>query len=267
MTECPAHPGVEAVGTCARCGRFYCAAEARAFEGQLYCGACAERPEVNWLAHHYAKLEGQRSGLAWFSAFLGVVGLLAGGGLLVVLVDMFWNMRGTTESLGDLQWVCGPVGLLAWSLTALLVWTGRPWALWLNLVGALVLTGFMALANTGDARLVVGGVALLTSGFFWGVLRRDVRTRLFFRLPVERGELLQHYTRYGSNWQAAGAARLAVLGLFIPVLPPISLGLAVWGLARVDRHAVPPVGGAGGAIGAAVLSVLSGVAWGALVFR
>ena len=102
---------------------------------------------------------------------------------------------------------------------------------------------------------------------FFVVLRRDVRTRLFFRLPVERAELRRHYERYGSNWQASSATRLAALGLFIPGLGLISLGLGIWGLSRVNPRAVPPIGGLGSALGAIVVSALSCVLWGALVFH
>lgn len=268
MTECPVHPGVEAVGTCERCGRFYCATEAHPMDGRVYCAACAERPEVNWLTHHYAALEGKRSGLAWFSAGLGVVGLLLGGGMLAALGSIAVQLRGSGESLGALRWVLGPVGIIAWSLTALAVWTGRRWALTANLLGAVLAAALLGLANENtEAQLLVGGLMLLLALLFHAVLRREVRTRLFFRLPVERGALRQHYERYGSNWQASSAARLAALGLVVPGLGFISLGLAVWGLARVDRRAVPPIGGLGSAVGAALLSALSCVGWGFVLFH
>lgn len=268
MTECPAHPGVEAIGTCTRCGRFYCAAEVKVVDGQPYCAACAERPEIDWLTRHYAALEGRRSGLAWFTAFLGLLGLVGGGAVLVALVDLVRDSLGGFATQEDLRWLLTPLGLIVWSVSALAVVSGRRWALTGNLVASVLTAALLAATNpTPGGQLFVGGVTLVLTVLFSVVLRRDVRTRLFFRLPVSREALRQHYERYGSNWQASSAARLAALGLFIPGLGVISLALGIWGLSRVDRGAVPPVGGLGSAAGAILVSALSCALWGMLVFR
>ncbi len=235
---------------------------------QLFCGTCAERPEVDWLTHHYARLEGRRSGLVWFATFLGGVGLLAGVGMLIALLDLFRDVLRADNPVGDLRWAGGPVGVIFWSVSALLLQTGRRWALTLNLATSLVTSLLFAFANNRlEEQLFVGGTALLLTGGLWAALRRDVRTRLFFRRSVERSELRQHYERYGSNWQASSAARLSALSLFMPPLALVSLGLAVWGLSRVDKRAVPPVGGLGSALGAVIISVLCLTLWGLLIFH
>ena len=72
MTACPTHPAAEAVGACARCGRFFCAAEERALDGQRYCGECGQRPDVDWLGAHYAPLIGKRSGFAWATGLIAL---------------------------------------------------------------------------------------------------------------------------------------------------------------------------------------------------
>lgn len=235
---------------------------------QLFCGTCAERPEVDWLTHHYARLEGRRSGLVWFATFLGVVGLVFGVGMLVALLDLFRDVIRGSNSLEDIRWVASPVAIIFWSVSALLLQTGKRWALTLNLATSLVISLVFAFSNVNlEAQLLVGVMTLAMTGGFWAVLRRDVRTRLFFRRPVERSELRQHYERYGSNWQAASAARLSALSLFMPPLALISLGLAVWGLSRVDKRAVPPVGGFGSGLGAAIISVMCITVWGFLIFH
>jgi len=268
VTECPAHPGVEAVGTCSRCGRFYCAAEARIVDSQVFCGTCAERPEVDWLTHHYARLEGRRSGLVWFATFLGAVALFVGGSVIVVMIQLLGDVLRREAKLEDAQWAAGPLAIILWSFSAFLLQTGKRWALTLHLVTVVLVSLLAAFANgVREEQLFVGGTTLVMTGLFWAVLRMDVRTRLFFRLPVERSALRAHYERYGSNWQAASASRLSALSLFIPGLALISLGLAVWGLSRIDKRAVPPVGGLGSALGAVILSAMSCALWGFLVFH
>ena len=62
---CPRHPSHAAVGTCARCGGFYCEAEALQHGAHTYCEACGHLPEVSHLERMRQKLWGKRDGWAW----------------------------------------------------------------------------------------------------------------------------------------------------------------------------------------------------------
>jgi len=68
QARCAAHAEALAVGVCARCGTFLCAACVLPFEGEVVCGACFER--------HVR--EPRASSQAWASLYLGLAGLTCG---------------------------------------------------------------------------------------------------------------------------------------------------------------------------------------------
>ena len=243
MTQCPSHPGAESVGTCARCGRFYCAPERIELDGKAYCADCGVREDVDWLGQHYGKLEGKRSGLAWV-----VLGLGLPIGVLGVVAEFNGKSDWRDRTVG--------LALIVYGLSSVALFTGkfRPSLL----VGALI------------------GGAILTYGVedYWGLLFAvpifglgvstwtDVRTKLFFRVPVSRPTLHQHYQREGSNPLAIQASRLALLGLFLPGVGLISLVMGVMALTRINSKAVPPVGNLSAALAAVIFSLFTTAFWG-----
>lgn len=243
MTECPVHPGAAAVGTCARCGRFYCAAELILLDEKSYCGECGVRGDVDWLGKHYRNFEGKRSGLAWFLLLAGIP--IAATSLAALPSTGTGGERGLF------------VGLLLMSLGGMTVMSGKAWSR-LVLLGTIPLAAVAFVAGTGSpwaAALTLP--ALMLSISTW----TDVRTKLFFRLPVERVELRKHFAREGSNPMAMRASRLALLSLFIPGLSVLTLIMGVMALARIDSKAVPPVGNLSVAIGAIVFSLVTSLIW------
>ncbi len=243
MTQCPKHPGVEAVGTCVRCGRFHCAVEARSIDGSMYCGDCAERDDVDWLGKHYRPFEGKRSGLVW-------VLLLVAAPLTVGAISLLSATTGSERLLG--------ASLLAWGLPSASLVSGHRAARWVFL-GSTVVSGVLfgfATDNMITAPFVTAVLATFAVAPF-----RDVRTRLFFRDTIDRGDLKAHFARYGSNPLAVTASRLAFVSLVVPGLGVVSFVLGLVALFRVDKKAVPPVGNVGTAIGAMVFSLFTSFMW------
>lgn len=262
MANCATHPEVEAVGTCARCGQFYCAAERVELDAQVYCGTCAVRPDVDWLGIHFRKYEGQRSGLAWS---FGLLGLLLG---VLGVASLF---AGALDS----KRVLVALGLVLLGGAGLAFFSGRRFGRFAPVAMALPAAGCFALAATetpssyGSLPVFLGSGLLLTLFGLSGVT--DVRSKLFYRVPVPRPDLRKHFDRYGNNPLAVVSSRLALGSLFIPGLSLVALGLAVFSLTRVNSKATPPVGNVGTAVGAIVFSLFTSMIWGAsllpIVFR
>lgn len=243
MSQCPAHPGAESVGTCVRCGRFYCAPERIELDGQSYCAECGAREDVDWLGKHYRKLEGTRSGLAWFMLVLGLVTFARS--LAGVIGAENWKERGFF------------LGMLVLGAAAMTVMSGKKWSR-LVMLASVPLAGGLFATSTGEpfaALLALPALVLASSTF------TDVRTKLFFRVPVDRVALQKHFDREGSNPLAVQASRLALLGLFIPGVGVASLVMGVWALTRVNSKAIPPVGNVSAALGAIVFSLFTCLLW------
>lgn len=246
MTECPKHPGAEAVGACARCGRFLCAAEAKHLEPDTYCEDCAARDEVDWLGKHYAKLAGRRSGLVWFLFVLGLPLMALGVAVLV------------TPSSAPRERALGGA-LLVWGAALAAPFSGRPLTRWAPLASTVVVGALVGVAT--DA-LFAGVLTTCGLGALAALSLTDLRTRLYFHVEVPRAELQKHYDRYGSNPLAVVASRLAFVSLVVPGLGLVAIVLAAVALGRVNRRAVPPVGNVATALGAIVFSLFTTVLWG-----
>jgi hypothetical protein len=243
VTECPSHPGAESVGACARCGRFYCAPEQIELDGKVYCADCGVREDVDWLGQHYRKLEGKRSGLAW--AILLIAAPFAALGLF----SLVGENSGQQKTIG--------LALIFYALAAFVFFTGTRWGRLALLSGATIAGGLLTFAIEDYWGLLIALPILGLSASAW----TDLRTKLFYRVPVARKKLLQHYQREGSNPLAIQASRLALLGLFIPGVGVISLVMGVMSLTRIDKKAVPPVGNLSAAVAAVVFSLFTTAFW------
>lgn len=249
MAQCPTHPGAEAIDTCTRCGRFFCAPERFELDGLYYCGDCGAREDLDWLGHHYRKLEGRRSGLAWVLLGLGLAQLVFG---LSIIVKPQAPWRDVVLGLA----------VLVYGAACALFFTGHARARPGLVLGSFV-SSLAFLVGTPDGFLGLIP-ALLTIGLT-AAAWRDVRSKLFYRKPVPRLTLYAHFHREGSNPMAVTASRLAVQGLFVPGVSVVSLVLAVVALTRVDPKAVPPVGNRSAAAAALFLSVLMSAFWGSVL--
>lgn len=243
MTECPRHPGAESVGTCERCGRFYCAAERIDLDLHFYCGDCGVRDDVDWLGKHYAPYLGRRSGMAWFLLVAGFV--VVAFALFGLEFTKTWDER------------LRVVGVLVLGAAPMTVISGQAWSRWVMFASVPMAAGIFVFA-TGEPWAAAGAFPSLLLAF---ATSNDVPTRLFFRLHVGRPELRRHFERSGNNPLAVSASRLAILGLFLPGLGVATLVMGVIALTRVNSKAVPPVGNASVAVGAIIFSVFTSLIW------
>jgi hypothetical protein len=245
--RCAQHPERSAAACCERCGAFHCREEQRELEGKFFCGPCAARPEFDPLAEVRQRYWGRLSGGA---VFVGLVGLTEG---LLAL--------GTVLELPLL----GAAMLISAGLK-FQFFTGRP--RWVRLVVPLtpflMAAGFMVheLLRTRDPDALARhlGASLLSAlfaFFFLGAVAISPITRLFFKIEVPRPALNKIWKRHQRSPIARQALGMAIIGLFLPVLVPISAGLAVYGLVRKNPEAFPPVGRRGFAVAALVLNALS----------
>lgn len=248
MANCATHPDVEAVGTCSRCGQFFCAAERIELDGAVYCGTCGVRPDVDWLGLHFRVYEGKRSGLAWTFGGLGL--LLA-----------FMGIAALVSAELDLKRAAAAGGLLLIALGLLAFFSGHRLGRFAPVALALPAAVCFGVSSGEGLPVFLATSILLVLFALAGVT--DVRSKLFYRVPVPRKDLRKHFDRYGNNPLAIVASRLALASLFIPGLSLVVIVMAVVALTRVNSKATPPVGNVGAAVGAIVFALFTSLIWGA----
>ncbi|MCY1083557.1 hypothetical protein [Archangium lansingense] len=236
---CAHHPGQEAVGTCARCGAFYCEAESIRHGEHTYCESCGGRPEVGHLERLRQELWGKRDGWAWL--------MLASAPLhLVFTVGMgmdglwHWSVLGAANTAVVVAWFLG-------------VPLARPALL---LLPPLWLVGFTLKGRD------LGVLALLAPAMglaLW--LYASTRVRLFFRQEVDLERLERLWDARENNPLARHALVCGLAGLVVPVAAPLAMGLGVAGLRRVNLEATPPIGKRQQALAGLVLGGLGLVGW------
>lgn len=124
--RCAAHPDVEALGTCGRCGRFTCARCGRDGFGQHLCDGCLARPQARLAASPRAKQ-------ALLCAVLGL------HGVVVLLPVAAWLARAELREVaagrsnpGGRAWAQGALMLSALAAVAWLLVGGVAWRRWLD---------------------------------------------------------------------------------------------------------------------------------------
>lgn len=249
--RCAVHPDLPAGGTCTRCGSFICADCATSVPGlgaRLYCKACAERPDVNYLEALRQRYWGKRDEWAWV---VGGVTLLLCVAAAAALAQ--WGLQATKTSLLTLVLLIPvPVGVA--------FFLGQRWARH-GLLAVPLLTPLVA-----DA-LEPGGRFLFLLCATFGVLtalrvHNDVRNQLFFRLPVPPGELKVLWDLRFNNPMARQALRYGFSSVVMPLLSPVAVICGVVALQRVDPKATPPIGRRNQAIAGLVLGLVSPLLWG-----
>lgn len=244
QARCATHPEVEATGTCARCGTFYCEGCVQQVFGKPWCATCAARPEVHYLEHFRLKLWGRRDGSGWAAL---VVGLSFG-------LAAFHGLSERTPALPVLAFAaCSAVGIC--------FFLGLRWAREAFICVPLLFVVLCRLKGFGGLAFFFLVVAV--SGL---IVYFDTRNQLFFRRPVspERLERLWHLLE--NNPMARRALSLAAGSIILPVLAPLAVLFGVVGLRRVDPEAVPPIGRKREAVGAIVLGVVVMGVWAAVLW-
>ncbi|RMG12762.1 MAG: hypothetical protein D6729_16120 [Deltaproteobacteria bacterium] len=250
---CAAHRGRRATGTCERCGAFYCAdcchLVGAADAARRVCGACAKRPDVDYLGALRSRLSGRRDLFIWMLGILGLLGSLAG--LVVVLGAALAPEVPAAAGIAVLPVLYSLVVFTCYLLKQR--WTR--WALFtLPVVG---LTSELAWGGTGPVPAPSDLVrqALIPTLLYLAAWRSP-RNKLAFGLEVSRAELERLWRRSASNPLARAGYLVALLSILVPGLEVVSAGLSIAGLRRVNPRAWPPVYGRGEAIKGIVFSVV-----------
>jgi hypothetical protein len=246
--RCQFHPDAPVLGTCARCGTFFCAQDRASVEGRDYCAACAKRPDVDYLEAFRLKYWGKRDLWAWFVGVGGFLNLTLG-----LLGFVFGEGDASVRVLQATLVVMGSVGIAFWA--------GFPKARLAVLLLPVVLIAAESFVVPVPFALVHGILPLL---FAIGIFR-DTRNRLFFKVEVPREALQKAWHLYANNTVARSGILLSSAGLFIPVFAPFGLVCSLIGLKRVDPHAHPPVGRKGQAIAGIVLGAVALLGWGSVL--
>ncbi|WP_375769313.1 hypothetical protein NR798_00095 [Archangium gephyra] len=236
---CPRHPEQPAVGTCTRCGGFYCEAEALRHEERTYCEACGVLPEVGHLEGMKRKLWGKRDGWAWLmlaSAPLHLAFTVAMG------MDGLWHwaVLGAADTAVVGAWFLG-------------VRLARPALL---LLPPLWLGGFLLKGR--DLWVLVPLVPAMGLALW---LYASTRVRLFFQLEVDGERLERLWDARENNPLARLALVCGLAGLVVPVVAPLAMLLGLVGLHRVNPGATPPIGKRMHALAGVMLGGVSVVGW------
>ncbi|QSQ20120.1 hypothetical protein JY651_33280 [Pyxidicoccus parkwayensis] len=243
-SRCYIHPGRPALGTCARCGIFYCDRDHRVVEGKAYCEDCSIRPDVDYLEAFRLKYWGRRDFWAWFVGFGAALHIFSGFSIFTT---------GAVEAMP-----LGVFGFLA-GVVEVFFWLGVPWAR-RALIGVPIV--FMAVG------VMYGGLVAVAFGIF-GLLvsiaiNMDTRNKLFFKREVSREALQKSWDLYMNNAMARAGLMLGVASL-IPGVGIVALACSISGLLQVDPKATPPIGRKGQAIAGIVLGALGTLYWGNFV--
>lgn len=236
--RCAAHPEEAAGATCQRCGAFLCTACSTWVLSEVYCPACATRPEVNYLEAYRLSLWGRRDLWTWLVGLFTVpLGAAAVSALLVK------------------AWYAGAVMLVAAGIGGAFFF-GRRWArvallLFPAVLGLLLLPAFGVMALLSC--LIPFATALQ--------ILRDTRNRLFFRLDVPERELQRLWNLRVNNAFAQNALTTGLSSLILPLLAPLAVVFGIIGLMRVDPEARPPIGRRGQAIMGIVLAIVAVGLW------
>lgn len=238
---CALHPERPAVGACARCGGFFCEAEARRHGEHTYCAECGQRPEVSYLEQLRARLWGKRDAWAWAMG-LSAPAHLAFGFAMGLDRTWHWAVLGGVNALVVTAWFLG-------------VRLARPA---LVLLPAAWLVGFVV-----QGREVLEALPLVLPPM--GVALAAVastRGQLFFRMEVDARKLERLWDARENNPLARRALVCGLLGVVLPVAAPVAMVLGGVALRRVNPEARPPVGRKEYALAGLMLGALGVLGWG-----
>lgn len=238
--RCFVHQEEPALGTCARCGTFFCARDHRTVGDKEYCAACAARPEVDYLEAFRLKYWGKRDAWAWLVAFGAIINLLLGFQLLASGAEnlLFAIIAFASAAVGACFWAGLPFARPALCLVPIIS----------LLVGVV----------TQGGRPFVSGVLPIVITL---IIYNDTRNKLFFREQVSPEALRKAWDLYANNPVARAGFLLGILGILLPILAPAALVCSIIGWRRANPAAHPPIGRKGQAIAGIVLGSI-GILWG-----
>ena len=238
--RCFVHPEEPALGSCARCGTFFCARDHRTVGGKEYCAACATRPEVDYLEAFRLKYWGKRDAWAWLVGFGAIINLMFG-------------LRLVASGAENLLFA-----IIAFASAAVgaCFWAGLPFAR-LALCFVPIISMLVGMVTQGAQAFVSGVLPIVITLIIYG----DTRNKLFFREQVPPEALQKAWELYSNNPVARAGFLLSIFGILLPLLSPVALVCSIIGLRRVDLKAHPPIGRRRQAIAGIVLGSI-GILWG-----
>ncbi|HEX2675523.1 MAG TPA: hypothetical protein VHM19_02755 [Polyangiales bacterium] len=249
VSLCARHPDRRALGTCSRCGTYYCEQCHKRLSGRVLCGNCLEIPGIDYIRATRDRFWGKRDGWVWyFGIFSGL------GGVII----------GTVAAVQTHDWVTAATSFAALALVVpyfLLV----PWAR-KTLFLLLVLYALRAAAAPSTASLPVGfrlgsaAVGILIAALFMLGAYTSTRNKLAFRIEVSDADL-ERLCMQRSNGMATRSLVYGFLSMFIPLTGLIVLPMAVSAYRRAKPDAWPPVGGKVHAIAGLIMSSLGVLLW------
>lgn len=249
---CARHPERSAVGTCTRCGSYFCDDCHKTIAGRRLCAACLRIPGIDYLRETRDRYWGKRDGWVWY---LGVVGTLSGASAAL-------------QSLATQDWPRVALGIahLSVAIPYLML---RPWARrWL--FAWVPLTGVGTLLTLDDPKLLptpgappwmlwgLGAGSTLMIALFAFAAYTDSRNKLAFRIELDDVALQKLYGAR-ANASASRAFFYGLLSFFVPLLGIVSLVFGLRARRAANGDAWPPVGGqtkAAWGIGFSVTSLL-----------
>jgi hypothetical protein len=242
-----------AVGTCERCGSYYCASCYRDLGGKRLCSSCLAIPGVDYIAELRQRCWGKRDFWVWYLGALGTLSyaaiaiatLLAGNPLLA-------SATACVAVISACYFLLQP-----WTRNAMFVVLALP------VLGSFVdptpLAGDIAYQAGYNTGAVLGRAAFLL--LFLVAAYRSPRNKLAFKLDVPDAELAKYYDTYLANPAARRALAYGVASLIVPLLIPVALVFGVRAFRRADPNAWPPTGKRRPAITGLVCAGLSVVLW------
>jgi hypothetical protein len=239
MPTCPAHAAEELIGPCERCGDFVCKLDSRVLEGKRLCVArCAAEVESDYLERYRRELWGKMDGwVFWF-------GILSP---FFTLIGIWW-----APPLEAAVGIGGTAIFIAYLLR-------KPWArvaLFLMPPTHILLS----IPQGGEAVGAAFAVSLFTTLLVTGAYLSP-RNRLAFRLTVSRAQLRKLWDVYRNNPRARESVALGILGWPLPILAPVGVAMAIYGLLQVNPASDPPIGKRSHAMAGLLLSIASIIFW------
>jgi hypothetical protein len=253
--RCANHVESVAVGTCERCGSYYCASCYKQLGAKRICSACLAIPGIDYLADARNKAWGKRDGWVWY---LGGLGTLSAVIVVVVAISgADYVQAGVTAAIGA---VLG-------CYFAMQPWARKAIFAIVPLGAFSALLGLPALATANQEAYYVGA-AVGRGGMLLAFLiaaYNSTRNKLAFEIDVSDEELAKYYDKYLANPAAQRALAYGVLSLLIPLFIPVALVAAVRSLRKIDAKAWPPVTGRSTTIVGLVAAGASVLIWTAVV--
>jgi hypothetical protein len=248
--RCANHVENVAVGTCERCGSYYCASCYKLLGSKRICSACLAIPGIDYLADTRNKAWGKRDGWVWY---IGLMGTLS-----ATLFTLQALMRG--YRLQALVTATLAVILLCYFL--MLPWARKA------IFAVIPLGAFTAILELpvydGNQIAYYLGAGLGRTLFlllFLSAAYRSTRNKLAFKIEVSNLELSRYYNNYLANAAGQRALAYGLMSLLIPLLIPVAIVLGLRSLRRIDSGAWPPVTSRGSTILGLASAGLSTAIW------